>query len=758
MEKDALETINIELEHSVVKLLATHEELNKENEHLKQTYKDLYDSIKKTRVQTKDHNDSLIVQLNSMTVENAYFKAQIHENVFTNTALKNELRNLKENSVDTKFAKTSNLGKPVLQPLRNQSVVRQPNAFQSKRPKYSKPRFASQVDVKNDLPKPVTPYYLPKVREYVFVKPHHVITSGSYRNSSKESYGSNDMAHNYYLQEANKKTQDKNTNLKPREMPSPTSKSSDVTLKALQKADHSRNPSSFSHSKHFVCLTCQKCVFNANHDARVTKFLKEVNSRVKVQSLKTRNGNKLVEQKIHTQTPVRQIFTGHRNKSSAVFEKTSPKSCLRWKPMGRIFNIVSLRWIPIGKVFTSSITKVDSQPHHGSNEDISNPYECEQIINFSAGTLNLSAGPALHEMTPGIISSGLMQNPPFLTPYVPPTKNDWDLLFQPVFDDFSNPPPSVVSPIRVATALRPTDLTGSPSSTLIDQAAPSASTSSTIQETQSLVIPSGVEEQFHDIDVAHLDNDPFFCVPIPEPNSEETSLRDVIPNNVKLDELGGVLKNKARLVAMGYRQEEVINFDKSFAPVARLEAIRIFIAYAAHKNMIVYQMDVKIAFLNDILCEEVYFTQPDGFVNQDNPNHVYMLKKALYGLKQAPRAWYDLLLSFLLSQKFSKGVVDPTLFTQKEGNDILLYNMESSDPVDTPMVEKSKLDEDPQEKIVDPTRYHIMIGSLMYLTSSRPDLVFVDSCIALTAYADADHAGCQDTKRSTSGSLGQLVV
>ncbi|GKD13327.1 retrovirus-related pol polyprotein from transposon TNT 1-94 [Tanacetum coccineum] len=118
---------------------------------------------------------------------------------------------------------------------------------------------------------------------------------------------------------------------------------------------------------------------------------------------------------------------------------------------------------------------------------------------------------------------------------------------------------------------------------------------------------------------------------------------------VKLDELGGVLKNKAQLVARGYRQEEGIEFEESFSLVARLEAIYIFIAFAAHMNMIVYQMDVKIAFLNGILCEEVYVSQPDSFVDPDNPNHVYKLKKALYGLKQAPRAWYDLLSSFLLS-------------------------------------------------------------------------------------------------------------
>ncbi|GJV23975.1 retrovirus-related pol polyprotein from transposon TNT 1-94 [Tanacetum coccineum] len=108
---------------------------------------------------------------------------------------------------------------------------------------------------------------------------------------------------------------------------------------------------------------------------------------------------------------------------------------------------------------------------------------------------------------------------------------------------------------------------------------------------------------------------------------------------VKLDEYGGMLKNKARLVAKYYRQEEGIDFEESFAPVARIEAIRIFLKYAAHKNMVVFHMDVKTTFLNGILKEEVYMSQPEGFVNQVHPNHVFRLKKALYGLKQAPRAW-----------------------------------------------------------------------------------------------------------------------
>ncbi|GJX24430.1 retrovirus-related pol polyprotein from transposon TNT 1-94 [Tanacetum coccineum] len=140
-------------------------------------------------------------------------------------------------------------------------------------------------------------------------------------------------------------------------------------------------------------------------------------------------------------------------------------------------------------------------------------------------------------------------------------------------------------------------------------------------------------------------------------------------------------KNKAqggvggRLVARGYRQEEGIDFEESFTPVARLEAIRIFLAFAAHMNMVVYQMDVKTAFLNSNLQEEVYVSQPDRFVDPDKPNYVYKLKKALYGLKQALRAWYDMLSSFLISNDFSKGLVDPTLFIRREGKELLLVQI-----------------------------------------------------------------------------------
>nr|GEY16989.1 retrovirus-related Pol polyprotein from transposon TNT 1-94 [Tanacetum cinerariifolium] len=483
-----------------------------------------------------------------------------------------------------------------------------------------------------------------------------------------------------------------------------------------------------------------------------------------------------------------------------------------------------------------------------------------------------SSGPGLQCMTPVTSSSGLVLNPVSQQPCIPPNKDDWDHLFQPMFDEYFNPPTFVVSPVHVAAAPRVVDLTDSPVSTSIDQDAPSASIPSTQEQKHSASISQGFEElpktpTFHD--------DPLNESPHEDSTSQGSSsnvlqihtpfehlgrwTKDHPIANVNTDEFGGVLKNKARLVAQG------IDFEESFTPVARIEAIRIFVENVALKNMTIFQMDVKTAFLNGNLKEEVYASQPEGFVDQDYPSHVYKLKKALYDLKQAPRTWYDMLSSFFISQHFSKGAVDLTLFTRKAGNDLLLvqiyvndvifastntamcnefanqmttkfkmsmmgqmsfflglqisqsprgifinqskyaseivkkYSMLSGDSVDTPLVEKSKLDEYLQEKPVDATLYRGMIGSLMYLTSNRHDLTYAvclcaryqakptekhlnavkhifrylkgtinmglwyskDTGMSLTAYADADHAGCQDIRRSTSRSaqfLGDKLI
>nr|GEV35727.1 hypothetical protein [Tanacetum cinerariifolium] len=431
----------------------------------------------------------------------------------------------------------------------------------------------------------------------------------------------------------------------------------------------------------------------------------------------------------------------------------------------------------------------------------------------------------------------------------------------------------LVHPAQAVQA--PVNSAGTPSYTTIDRDAPSSSISPSSLVLQSYSLHQGVVAEPHsmeDHNVAPVDNTPFenYYLKFESKNFKSAITKDcwfqaiqdeihefdrlqvweLVPQpdcvmiialkwiyKVKLDEYCDVLKNKARLVAKGYRQEEGIDFEESFTSVSRIEAIPIFIANAASKNITVYHMDVKTAFLNGELKEEVY----------------------------APRAWYDTLSRFLLENNFSKGAVDPTLFTRKTGKHILLvqiyvddiifasidpkdydifsnetsskfqmsmmgqmsfflglqvsqsprgifinqskfaleilkkFRMDSCDSVDTPMVDRLKLDEDLLGIPVDQTHYLSMVSSLMYLTASRPDLVFdvcmcaryhanptkkhlealkrvfrylkgtinwglwypKDTAMALTAYADADHAGCQDTRRSTSESaqfLGDKLI
>nr|GEY09059.1 retrovirus-related Pol polyprotein from transposon TNT 1-94 [Tanacetum cinerariifolium] len=375
--------------------------------------------------------------------------------------------------------------------------------------------------------------------------------------------------------------------------------------------------------------------------------------------------------------------------------------------------------------------------------------------------VQLGTGPAPNFLTSGQISSGLVQNNVLATPSAPPTNKELEILFQPMFDEYLEPPRTEKSVPPAQAEPAPVNSAGTPLSNTIDQDAPTLSISSALQSYslhQGVTAkPNSMEERTD----APIDNPPFVNVFAPEPHSKAITSGDIIPQldcvmiialkwiyKVKLDEYGDVLKNKARLVAKGYRQEEGIDFEESFAPVARIDAIRIFIANPASRNMTIYQMDVKTAFLNGELKEEVYVSQPEGFVDPDHPTHVYRLKKALYGLKQAPRAWYDTLSRFLLDNNFSKGAVDPTLFTRKTGKHILLvqiygykflkvleaflqinlnleilkkFGMDSCDSVETPMVDRLKLDEDPSGILVDQTRFRSMI---LWMRSQLTDYGF----------------------------------
>nr|GFB60461.1 retrovirus-related Pol polyprotein from transposon TNT 1-94 [Tanacetum cinerariifolium] len=161
----------------------------------------------------------------------------------------------------------------------------------------------------------------------------------------------------------------------------------------------------------------------------------------------------------------------------------------------------------------------------------------------------------------------------------------------------------------------------------------------------------------------------------PFANPSTSAAKSLSLQNNKHDEEKTVIQNKSCLVMRGYRQEEGIDFEESFAPVAKMEAIRIFLAYAAHKSFTVFQMDAKNAFLHGTLKEDVYVCQPKGFIDADHPSHVYKLKKALYGLKQAPRAWYEKLSTFLIQNNFFKGTIDPMLFIRRFHDDILVVQV-----------------------------------------------------------------------------------
>nr|GEY96142.1 hypothetical protein [Tanacetum cinerariifolium] len=297
-----------------------------------------------------------------------------------------------------------------------------------------------------------------------------------------------------------------------------------------------------------------------------------------------------------------------------------------------------------------------------------------------------SLGPALDDMTPGTINSGLMPTTSSSTSYVPPSRNDRDLLFQPMFDELLNPPPSVVNQAPEAIApivevIPPvnTDSTGSPSSITVEQDAPSMN----------------VGDDNLDIEVAHMRNDPLFGIPIPKVTSEQSTTLEALTQSCWIEAMQEELNEFERL------EEEGIDFEESFAPVARLKAIRIFLAYAAHKNMVVYQMDMKTAFLNDNLREDVYVSQLDGFVDPDNR---IMSSRPDLQFSIYMCAWYQAR---------------------------------------------------PTEKHV-----HAVKRIFRYLRGivHRGLWYSKDSSIALTAFVDADHAGCQDTHRSTSGNSNPIFI
>ncbi|GJS52801.1 hypothetical protein Tco_0626163 [Tanacetum coccineum] len=349
-------------------------------------------------------------------------KAQMQDKNIAISELKKLIEMFKRKSVDTNFEQPSILGKSPVQSIRNQPVVRQPTAYKSERYQCPQQRFASQVDVSNKLTKPATPHSWHQMKESSLAKPNDLIAPGPSRNcpkhvshqSPREKVGSNDMVHNYYLEKAKKSAQlqkDKDVNGKPSMIdparlpntangckPKPrnwqASMSSRVSNKDVHLGEH-RKQKPFLKFNELQCPTCKKCLYSANHDECVLEYLSRLNPRASAQnkdakSHKTTKRYMPVEKSSASKKPERQIPTGHRfsnKKTTTVPEKTmNPRSCLRWKPTGRIFSNVRLRWIPTGKLLNSCTGKVDSEPTHVSIVDIPHIHASKQTLGLSAGT------------------------------------------------------------------------------------------------------------------------------------------------------------------------------------------------------------------------------------------------------------------------------------------------------------------------------------------------------------------------------------
>nr|GEZ22009.1 hypothetical protein [Tanacetum cinerariifolium] len=408
----------------------------------------------------------------------------------------------------------------------------------------------------------------------------------------------------------------------------------------------SLNDKRFGSVKNVVCGACNKCLVSFTHD------------KCYVRSVNTMHATKP-----HVARP-KMIPKNVRKTDITVAYRIVPQ----WKLTGQQFILCDIYGPKKSKAPTAKPLELSSSVSSSSSINvISRRRKFNTAFKILADFDELttmaseqsSSGPALNEMTPATISSGLVQKPSSSTPYIPPSRNDWDLLFQSLFDKLLNPPP-------------------------IDQDAPSPSKSQTRPETQSTIIPQDVEEDNIDIEVANVGNDPLFGVPIPEVTSAQSSSTDALTQFYWIEAM----------------QEELNEFERL----------------------------------------------------------------AVWELVPRPDKVMVITLKWIYKVKLD------------ELGGILKNKARLVARVDTPMVEKSKLDEDKEGKVVDPSHYRGMIVTLLYLTASRPDLQFSicmcaryqarptekhDSFVALTAFADADHAGFQDTRRSTSGSmqfLGERLI
>nr|GEV82669.1 hypothetical protein [Tanacetum cinerariifolium] len=628
-----------------------------ENEHLKQTFKQLYDSIKSLRIRLKEQCDDLINQVNLKSVKNSDLNASLQKKVLVITALKDNLRKLKGKTVVDEAVISYPIDLKMLKVVVAQLAPKLRNN-RTAHFDYLRHTQEETVTLREIVEQGRSLNPLNTSLDYAYLKVAFRQHTCFIRNLEGVDLLSESRGNNLYT-----------LSLRDMMASSPIyhvgiSHETSVARSPQQNGVVERRKGTLIEAARTMLIYARALLF---------LWAKAVSTACYTQnrSIIRLRHDKTPYELLHDKLPDLSFFyvfgaLCYPTNNSKNLGKLQPKAdigiFIGYAPTKKAFWIYNRRTRRIIETIQVSFNKLTAMASEQS-----------------------SLGPALHEMTHATISSGLVPDPTSSTPFVPPSRTDWDMLFQLLFDELLTPPPDVDHPtpkvialIAEVVALEPPESTGLPSSTTVNQDAPSL---------------------------------------------------------------------------------------------------------------------------------KVYVSQLDRFVDPDNPNHAYKIKKALFGLKQAPRAWYDMLSSFLISQDFSKGSVDPTLFIRLQISQspkgiyinqsknalesLKKYGFKSCNLVDTPMMEKSKLDEDKEGKAIDPSHYHGMIGTLLYLTASRPDLQFSicmcawyqarpiekhlhavkkifwylrgtvnqglwypkDSSIALTVFTDADHAGCQDTCHSTYGSL-----
>nr|GEX19574.1 hypothetical protein [Tanacetum cinerariifolium] len=785
----------------------------------------------------------------SKQIESVNLKSQLQDKNIAISELKKLIEKGKGKSMDTKFDRPSVVRQPNAQRIPKPSVLGKPTPFSNslERIYFPKTKSVSKTNVSEDLSKPVTAQTLPQTSKKV-VSNTNVLKPGMYRIDNRTTH-----IRAPQLPQAVRNTNphvststgvNHNTNISRPQLKSNQSRdkvlpnNSQVKVKKTQVEVHPRIPSVSNKMKSVtacedspnsktlnandVCATCNKCLVDSNHFACVTKMLNDVHARTKkpnVLPISTRKpkgqANKsvathhkkkdLVQRNVtinrvyydeglnHNLFSVGQfcdanlevtfrkstcfvrdlhgndLLTGnHGSDLYTIYLQESTSStlpCLQLKHGYGIddFLILTsrLHQLAFKEGYRDWPTKVEVC--QGStigteflNKTLNSFFKEEGIEHQNSTARTPEQNGVVERRNRTLVEAArtmLLASKPDADV---PSQQELDLLFGPLYDEFFNP---------------------------------GSNPSTNIQSTSVPSTPTNVHAEENNNDQAkegeHLQDDEFtnpFCAPTQE---------EAKSSSHNIEAMQEELHQFDRL------QEEGIDFEESFAPVARLDAVRIFIAYATHKSFLIYQMDVKKAFLNGPLKEEVYVAQPDGFVDPDHPEKVYHLRKALYGLKQAPRACrFEMSLmgemKFFLRLQIQQSPSGIFINQAKYILEILhKHGMDKGQSIGTPMAIKPKLDADLSGNPVDQTDYRSKIRSLMYLTSSRPDIVQAvrfcaryqsrltekhikevkrifrylrgtvnmglwypkGSSFELTAFLDVDHAGCIDSCKSTSGGI-----